>query len=197
MTESKKIAASTRWHRKIHRWLGSLFMVFLFIIALTGVLLGWKKNTGGYLLAESRRGTTTEIAKWLPLDSLQKIAEKTLSDSIDPALSPALDRIDARPDKGMIKFVFKDHFQAIQLDAATGQVLALEKRRADWIEKLHDGSIVDHYAGISDQYFKLSYTGLAGISLLVLCISGFWLWYNPKRIRRNKKHFHEEHGIKS
>ena len=95
--------------------------------------------------------------------------------------------MDARPDKGMIKILFKQHFMAIQLDGTTGAVLFIETRRADWIEKLHDGSLLDHYAGFSEQPFKLVYTGLLGLCLLFLTVSGFWLWVNPKRIRKHKE----------
>ena len=186
MSEIKSISVNTRWYRKIHRRVSSLLFIFFFFIATTGLILGWKKNSNGYLLAKSFEGTTTDMTRWLSFDSLQKIAIKTLSDSIDGNLSPVIDRIDARPEKGMVKIVFKDHFKAIQIDASTGKILHLEQRRADWIEKLHDGSIVDLYAGFTDQPFKLGYTTLLGIGLLILTISGFWLWYNPRRIRKKK-----------
>jgi len=149
-------------------------------------MLGWKKNSNGLLLAESKQGSSTQLSHWLSMDSLHKIAIKVLHDSIDAALSAETDRIDIRPSKGMVKFTFKEHFNAIQLDASTGRVLMLEKRRADWIEKLHDGSILDHYAGLSGQPFKLLYTSMIGGGLFFLTLSGFWLWYNPKRIRKQK-----------
>jgi uncharacterized iron-regulated membrane protein len=186
MVQTKVISARTRWYRKIHHWVGSFLFVFFLFVAVTGLLLGWKKNSTGYLLAKSYEGSSTDVSKWLSLDVLQKIATKTLHDSVDASLSGRLDRIDARPEKGMVKFIFKDHFKAIQLDAATGKVLHLEQRRADWIEKLHDGSIIDMYFDFSAQPVKLVYTTILGMGLLTLTISGFWLWYNPRRIRKRK-----------
>lgn len=183
---TSQIASQTRWHRKYHRLIGSVLMIGFLIVAGTGLLLGWKKNSGGLLLADSRKGTSTDLRNWLPLDSLRTLAVQALREQVDSTLSPELDRIDARPDKGMVKFTFKHHFQAIQLDGASGKVLFLEKRRADWIEKLHDGSLLDHYMGLSAQPFKLLYTSLLGLGLGFLTISGFWLWLNPRRIRQRK-----------
>jgi hypothetical protein len=185
----KQIAAKTRWHRKYHRTIAAALMAFFLFVSITGLLLGWKKNSAGFLLADSRSGSSIETREWVSFDSLKNVAVRTLADSLDPSLSPEIDRFDARPDKGMVKVTFKRHFNAIQLDAATGKVLLLEKRRADWIEKLHDGSLADHYLGLPGAPFKLMYTTVLALGLLFLTITGFWLWYNPKRIRgeRNAK----------
>lgn len=99
-------------------------------------------------------------------------------------LSTELDRIDIRPDKGMLKFVFIDKFWGIQLDGVTGKVLHIERRRADFIEKIHDGSLVDHYFKLSNQPIKLVYTSIMSLALLTFTITGFWLWYGPKRMRK-------------
>ncbi len=166
--------------RKVHRWTGiALFGIFIFI-SVTGLLLGWKKNSAGYILPDTQKGTTADAAQWLPLSALQTRAT-FLIDSIDPSLNPAIDRLDIRPDKGVAKVTFTQHYQEIQLDMATGHLLAYAPRRSDWLEQIHDGSIIDRYAGTS--FFKLLYTTLAGLALLTFSITGFWLWYGPKRMR--------------
>jgi len=180
------ISSRTRLYRKIHRWIASILFVFFFFISVTGLLLGWKKNSNGYLLAKSHKGTTTDITKWLTFDSLQKSAVQAIRQHLGPDCSVELDRIDARPGKGMVKFVFLDHYWAVQVDAATGNVLHIERRRADFIENLHDGSYIDRIFGL-DGSVKLGYTTIMGISLLMLTLTGFWLWYNPKRIRKRKR----------
>lgn len=182
--DTKTVAKQTRWYRKIHRYLAIASFFFLLLVSITGLLLIWKKNTGGYLLADSHKGTTPDLDKWLSFDSLQKIAAVTLRDSVSPELSPKLNRIDARPDKGMVKFVFDEHYWAIQLDGATGKVLHVERRRADFIENLHDGSYFDKFLG---GWFKLSYGSFVGLCLLLLTITGFFLWINPRIIRRRKR----------
>lgn len=181
--DTKTVAKQTRWYRKIHRYIAIASFFFLLLISVTGLLLIWKKNSGGYLLADSRKGSSTELGQWLSFDSLQHIAVTTLQDSISPVLSSKINRIDARPDKGMVKFVFEEHYWAIQLDGATGKVLHLEKRRADFIENLHDGSYFDKFTG---GFFKIGYGSFVGLSLLLLTITGFYLWWNPKRIRKQK-----------
>lgn len=184
---TQTIVKRTRWYRKIHRWLGSGLFIFFFIISGTGLLLGWKKNSNGYLLAKTYQGTSTDLKQWLPVDSLQTIAIKIIHDSISPNLAGTIDRIDARPGKGMVKFVFTDHYWAVQLDCTTGKLLHIEKRRADFIEQLHDGSILDKLFNNKSGFLKLSYSSMMGLSLLLLSFTGFWLWYNPRRIKGRKK----------
>lgn len=183
-TKRQQQAQLLRQFRKIHRLTGAALFAFFFVVGVTGLLLGWKKNSGGYLLAKSQRGASTELADWLPLDSLHRQAVRLLRDSVSAGLSPELDRIDVRPDKGMVKFTFANHYTALQLDGATGQLLLIEQRRADFIEHLHDGTIVDRLLGIPNGWFKLGYTTLMGLSLLVFTVTGFWLWYGPKRMRK-------------
>jgi uncharacterized iron-regulated membrane protein len=182
--DTKTVAKRTRWYRKIHRYIAVAAFFFLLMISVTGLLLIWKKNSGGYLLADSQKGSSTDLSQWLSFDSLCTIAVTTLHESISPDLSSTINRIDARPDKGMVKFVFEEHYWAIQLDCATGKVLHIERRRADFIENLHDGSFFDKFTG---GFFKISYGTFVGLSLLLLTITGFFLWINPRRIRNKKK----------
>lgn len=172
-----------RTFRKIHRTTGALLFVFFFFISLTGLLLGWKKHSGGLILPKSYTGTTTDLKDWLPLDSLHQNACKFLHDSVSADISLDLERIDVRKDKGMVKFLFADSFWEVQLDGASGQLLVIDRRRSDFIEKIHDGSILDYYLGTTGGYVKLVYTSIMGLALLIFTITGFWLWYGPKRMR--------------
>ncbi len=90
----------------MHRTTGALFFIFFFIVAITGLLLGWKKNSGGYFTAKSYKGTSTDLKDWLSIDSLHKNAITILHNSVSHELSTEPDRIDIRKDKGMVKFVF-------------------------------------------------------------------------------------------
>jgi uncharacterized iron-regulated membrane protein len=170
--------------RKLHRLTGAALFVFFFIVAITGTLLGWKKNSGGLVMAKSYTGSSTNLKDWLSIDSLHHKACAFLKDSVSKDLSTEIDRIDIRKEKGMVKFTFTKHFTGLQLDGSTGNILHIEKRRADYIEKIHDGSIIDFYFGWNG-YFKLIYTAVMGIALLIFTITGFWLWYGPKRMRKH------------
>jgi len=72
------------------------------------------------------------------------------------------------------------------LDGATGEVLHVGKRNSDFIEQLHDGSYVDRLLGSDLGAFKLFYTTVMGSALFVFCVTGFWLWYGPKRMRASR-----------
>jgi uncharacterized iron-regulated membrane protein len=188
MTEQKGRqgqAKILRIFRKVHRLTGAFLFIFFFVVSVTGLLLGWKKNSGGYIMAKSYNGTSTDLKDWLPVDSLHVLASKYLHESVSPVLSTELDRIDIRKDKGMVKFLYSNHFTGLQLDGATGNLLHIETRRSDYLEKVHDGSIIDFYLGTSG-LFKLIYTTLMGVALLVFTITGFWLWYGPIRMKRTR-----------
>jgi len=184
-TRRKKQAKVLRQFRSVHRAMGALLFVFFFVISVSGVLLGLKKNSGDLLLPKTQKGTSTNLAEWLPLQTLQQKAEAVLRDSVSGDLSAKLNRIDVRNEKGIVKFIFADHYYGIQLDGVTGKVLHIGKRRSDVIENIHDGSILDSYLG-TQGYIKLIYTLIMGIALLLFTITGFWLWYGPKRMRKNR-----------
>ncbi|RMF03901.1 MAG: PepSY domain-containing protein [Bacteroidetes bacterium] len=180
-SKRQRQASFLRTVRKVHRYTGVALFVLFMIVGVTGLLLGWKKNSGGYLLPESQRGTARQLADWQALALLEARALHLL-DSLAPQLDPAINRIDVRPDKGMVKFTFKEHYYELQLDGATGQLLSFRKRRSDLLEQIHDGSIVDKLTGWS--FFKLLYTSIMGLALLVFTLTGFWLWYGPIRMRK-------------
>lgn len=168
--------------------MGALLFIFFFVVACTGLLLGWKKDTGGFILAKTYQGSSNDLKDWLPIHVLHEKAVGVMRESAPPGLSLALDRIDVRPDKGVVKFVFVEHYWGVQLDGATGEVLHVERRRADFIENVHDGSILDYLAGTEGGQIKLAYTSIMGLALLLFTVTGFWLWYGPKRFRAKSKY---------
>jgi len=184
---NKNNASLVRTSRKVHRFIATaLFLLFL-LIPVTGLMLGWKKNTGEILLPVSHEGTTSNTEEWLSYDTLKNVALKALRDYAGEDISTELDRIDARPSAGMVKYVFKDHYWEVQLDAANANILSVSKRRSDIVENIHDGSILDKAFKTERGIFKIIYTSLIGLALLTLAVTGFWLWYGPRLIRKNKK----------
>ncbi|WP_299671930.1 PepSY domain-containing protein [uncultured Polaribacter sp.] len=183
----KEHAFLIRGVRKIHRTLGATLCLFFLVVSLSGLLLGWKKNSNGLILPKSHYGISRNLKDWLPFDSLHTIACSALHFSVNKNLSIELERMDARPQKGMVKFVFKDHYWGVQVDGATGKVLHIERRRSDIIENIHDGSILDYFFKTEGEILKLIYTSVMGLSLLIFIITGFWLWFGPKVMRRISK----------
>lgn len=168
-----------RWLRRIHRWMGIPLIIFFFIIGITSILLAWKKKVE---LLPPTLGTKIENGEWISPTEMVRIAELEMEKLGE---SPEVDRIDIRPDKGVAKVTFKAHFTEVQLDGLSGEVLSIETRHSDWIEKVHDGSIVDYYLG-GDEATKLTYSTLTALGLILMSLSGFYLWYYPKVIRRLK-----------
>ncbi|ALI98718.1 PepSY-associated TM helix domain-containing protein [Rufibacter tibetensis] len=185
-TKRQKQARVLRDFRKVHRLTGALLFVFFFVISITGLLLGWKKHTGGVILAKTYTGTSTNLKDWLPVDSLTTNAFQAIKDSLGQNVSLTLDRIDMRPDKGTVKFLFVEKYLGVQLDASTGKLLHLETRRADFIENLHDGTILDKLFGVDSGVLKVMYSTIMGVALLIFTVTGFWLWYGPKRMKQEK-----------
>lgn len=179
----KEQARLLRTFRKIHRLTGVLLFAFFFVMAITGLLLGWKKQTG--LLPPSAKGVSVHPNDWLSIDILKKRAEEHLKTAVSPSLSSSIDRIDIRPDKGMVKFVYADHYWGLQLDCTTGALLQVDRRNSDLMEQIHDGSILHRGLNTPGDWIKLLYTSIMGLALLLFTITGFWLWYGPKRMRKS------------
>lgn len=123
-----------------------------------------------------------ENGTWILPSEMVRIGEKEMQKL---GRDPVVDRIDIRPDKGTAKVTFKSHFTEVQVDGFSGEVLSIGTRHSDWIEKVHDGSIIDFYLTGSEGA-KLTYSTLVSIGLIFLAISGFYLWYYPKLVRRLK-----------
>ncbi len=164
-----------RQFRSFHHWIGISVVLFLFISSLTGLLLGWKKNVA-ILQPPVHPGGSTDVAEWISYEQVVKSANNAL-DSVC-RVQAGIERIDARPDKGIIKVIYLNYWE-VQVDGKTGRALSVAPRHADWIEHIHDGSIIS-------EGFKLLYTNYIGWGLFAMTITGFWLWYAPRRIRKLK-----------
>lgn len=171
-----KLVKSLRQFRSLHQWIGISVALFLLITSVTGIFLGWKKNVQ-LLQPATIKGTSIDVKEWITFDEVIISATNALANVEGEHV---LERLDVRPDKGIIKVIYLDYWE-VQVDGKTGNVLSVAKRHSDWIEHLHDGSL------ISDG-FKLVYTNYIGLGLLFLSVTGFWLWYGPRRIRKLKQH---------
>ncbi|MEQ8706332.1 MAG: PepSY-associated TM helix domain-containing protein [Phaeodactylibacter sp.] len=184
--DTKQQASLLRKFRALHRYTGALLFFFFFWIGISGLSLGWKKHSGGAILPDTQRGAARELSQWLPVDRLGYLAVAALK-AEHPGLATTIDRMDVRPGKGVVKVRFEGHHTEVQVDGATGEVLQIATRHSDWLEALHDGSIVENWLGLSGGYFKLFYTSVMGLALLLFTVTGFWLWYGPRRLRAAKR----------
>ncbi|MFP4091644.1 MAG: PepSY domain-containing protein [Cyclobacteriaceae bacterium] len=175
---TSSISHSLRKYRKWHRLLGITIGLLVLISSITGVFLAWKKEAAT-LQPPSMQSSAAASQPWLGVEEISRRATEALMEKSGLA-QLSIDRLDIRPDKGIAKVRFEQGYWEVQVDGKTGEILSIARRHSDWIEQLHDGSI------ISDS-FKVISMNVLGAGLLVLTLSGTWLWLGPKKIRQLKK----------
>jgi uncharacterized iron-regulated membrane protein len=168
------------WHRK----LASLLFAFFFIISITGVMLGWKYLFTKSIFDNKEVKVETKLNKWLPLDSLEKLATVALNEKTSSKFEHA-ENIQLKPAKGFINFSFKNNY-TIQVDGATGAAIHIEQKNGGIIQDIHDGAIVGDWFNFKTATAKTIYSTIMGLSLLFLTISGTYLWWKPKQIKNSK-----------
>ena len=175
----KRYIQSLRDFRKFHRYTGLLLAILLLISAVTGILLSLKKEVD-IIQPPTQKGLSKDLSTWKSIAELSSLATTAFHAVHPDQKDNKIDRIDVRPSKGIAKVLFKEGNWEVQIDGTSGEVKSIAKRYSDWIESLHDGSI------ISDT-FKLISMNVLGIGVLILMCSGIWLWYGPKVVREMRK----------
>lgn len=164
--------------RKIHHWGSVIIMLQMGLVISAGLLLQLKKEIDWVQPPTVRGSAPNDV----PVQSIaelfataQNISELSLSSWSE------LERVDFKPDKGIVKFVSPNNWEA-QIDSTTGEVLQLSYRRSDIIEKLHDGSFFADWV-------KLYVFFPTGVILLFLWGTGIYLFFLPhvKRWQKSKK----------
>ena len=120
--------------RSIHLW--STFGIFIPVVIVigSGLLLQIKKEVD-WIQPPTQKGVaiTPSLSFEAVLQRVQQVEAAGIGSWQD------IDRLDVRPDKGVIKVRGKNRWE-VQLDSQTGEVLHVAFRRTDTIEALHDGS---------------------------------------------------------
>ena len=106
------------------------------------------------------------------LDAVSTVKEANISSWDD------IERIDIRPDKGIAKIKSKNNWE-IQIDIETTEIYAKNYRRSDIIESIHDGSFFS-------EVVKYGWFLPSGILLLILSLTGIYMFFIPI-LRRRKK----------
>jgi uncharacterized iron-regulated membrane protein len=179
MSKVQSYVSSLRSFRVWHRYLGIGLLILVLISSVTGILLAWKKNVET-LQPSTQKGVSKELSTWKSIAEIAQIAQTEFIKKHPEQADNSIDRIDVRPSKGIAKVLFEKGNWEVQIDGTNGEVKSIAKRHADWIEQLHDGSIVS-------DLFKLVSMNILGIGLIVMLMTGFWLWYAPRVVRKMKK----------
>lgn len=162
---SQGVRAWTKASYHVHLWGGVITALAVTVIAVTGVMLNHKRGLG---LMPDVPGPGGGLAGAPSLEALAAAATRALGDGAAP-----IDRMDVRPDDGLVKVRFDDpEVTEVTLALSDGSVLHVGPRRDVFMEKLHSGEI------FGDGWILLS--DVAAVALVVLLATGFWLWLLPR-----------------
>lgn len=151
-----------------HLWLGILTAGVVVLISLTGILLNHKRPLG--LMPDVPHEPTGSFENALSLAELAGRAEAAVAPDVAAA---GIDRMDVRPGDGLVKVRFNDRaVMEVTLDLNSGAVLYVGERNDVFLEKLHSGEI------FGDGWILLS--DAAAVGLILLLISGYWIWLYPR-----------------
>lgn len=165
-----------RFFRKTHKWVGILLSVVFLNSAMTGILLLEKKKFA-CIQPPTLTGAEGTVEDFI---STRKLFEIVLSRAGTNFRSlEDVDRIDFRPGKRVFKVQSKHNYAEIQVDAVTGEILSTVWRPSDLLEDMHDGS---YYA----DWLHATLMPVAGGGLVLLSVSGLYLWLAPKVRKRRQ-----------
>jgi len=161
------IRSLARWMFHTHVWIGVLATALLVVVSVTGIMLN-HKDALGFMPDAEAVGPGLEGS--LPLADLVRAAESAAGNA---AAASGVDRMDVRPDDGYVKVRFADRVVTeVTVALRSGEVLQVGERNDVFIEKLHSGEI------FGDNWILLS--DALAIGLLLLLVSGTWMWLYPK-----------------
>ncbi len=162
----------------LHKWIGIAVGLVLILIAGTGLVLLLKKDYD-WIQPPTMRGTKADASQ---LKSIPEIYAAVFALGIPEFKTEAdIDRIDYRPGKRVHKVRSVHDYAEVQVDAVSGAILAGPSYRAsDWIEQLHDGSLIAD--SVHDWLMPI-----VAIALCLLAITGYVIWLWPKLKRRRKR----------
>tara|TARA_B100001996_G_scaffold18031_1_gene14836 strand:- start:1116 stop:1562 length:447 start_codon:yes stop_codon:yes gene_type:complete len=142
------------------------------LIFTTGVLLQFKKQSNW--IQPNIEITSTNKPTMLSsyLEAAKSVPEAEIKSWDD------ISRIDIRPEKGIAKIRSKNHWE-IQIDSKTAEIFSVNYRRSDIIEAVHDGSFFTDYV-------KFGWFLPTGILLIVVSISGIYMFLLPLMIRNKR-----------
>jgi uncharacterized iron-regulated membrane protein len=151
-----------------HLWLGILLTVVLLVVSATGIALNHKRGLG--LMPDPEHQPSGAFSESLPIHELANRAFAAIGSTPDFA---GIDRMDVRPRNGFVKVRFRDAaVTEVTVDLVSGAIIHVGPRGDVFMEKLHSGEI------FGANGILLSDVGAGG--LVILLISGYWLWLRPR-----------------
>ena len=138
----------------------------------SGIMLQLKKQSNWVQPNVEITSSSKPVMLQAYLDAAKSVEEANVSSWED------IERIDIRPNKGIAKLKSKNNWE-IQIDIETAEIYAKNFRRSDIIESIHDGSFFS-------EIVKYGWFLPSGILLLILSLSGIYMFFIPILKRRNR-----------
>ena len=138
----------------------------------SGIMLQLKKQSNWVQPNIEITSSSKPVMLQAYLDAAKSVEEANVSSWED------IERIDIRPNKGIAKLKSKNNWE-IQIDIETAEIYAKNFRRSDIIESIHDGSFFS-------EVVKYGWFLPSGILLLILSLSGIYMFFIPILKRRNR-----------
>lgn len=160
--------------RKAHLWFALAIFLPALVIFASGILLQVKKQSD-WVQPPTQSGS--ENFPSIGFDQVLQIAQSI--PELEVQSWEQIDKIDVRPDKGMMKLIASNAWEA-QLDATSGKVLQVAYRRSDLIESIHDGS---WFADFSKLWVFLP----SAVLLFIMWCSGMVLLYTTLKSKYKKQ----------
>ncbi len=171
-----------QFSRKLHLWGALLVFIPVCIVIVSGLLLQVKKEVDWI------QPPTQKSTPGAPTITFAEIyASLQARDDIDETDWSQIQRLDVRPDKGIIKVILVGGTE-VQLDGQTGAVKQIAQRRSDVIEAIHDGSWF--FSGA-----KLWLFLPAAVVLFCIWLSGLVLLFTTLKSRYRKRRYHKLQGL--
>ncbi len=172
--------------RLFHRKIASVLFIFFFIISITGILLGWKSFFTTTIFEHKEKPAAISLTKILPLNTLDSTATQIVNSKTGNGFLTA-DKLELRPAAGIAVLYYKKNI-SIQLNAGTALPLLIEQKNGGIIQDIHDGAIVGNlFNNKAGGSVKTVYSSIMGMALLLLTITGFYMWYKPFQIKKQKR----------
>jgi len=148
-----RLRTFSRWTFYLHLWLGILMTGVVLLVSVTGILLNHKRPLG--LMPDVAHEPSGSFESALPLAELAQRAEAAVGPEV---AASGIDRMDVRPGDGLVKVRF--------------DILHVGERNDVFLEKLHSAEI------FGDNWVLL--TDVCAVALVLLLLSGYWLWLFPR-----------------
>ena len=165
--------------RKYHRWVRAVAAIFLLFVSVTGVVLQVQRLTGADADADAGERAPSALTTAMPSPAYAALVSRTLDAARQRAPNAPIASVVLRGEENAIQGVVQlpgDPLREIVVDARSGRVVSDERHEAEsLILRIHSGEILGEPGVVLGV--------LWGLALVVLLVSGGWVYLNMYRRR--------------